>query len=247
MRGREQEPIRQETQYEKDQRFNWLVFWLHSFRYRAALSVLAPIARHKAGRKLRVVEIGCAHARLYSVLDGSFDIDYTGIEIDPLFVQTARFRHGGKPNFMLIHESATTALSRIENPDVIFALETLEHIPEPEVVRIVETIAALRPQLFVCSVPIEIGPAVWLKNIGSFLTGYMRHREYSWRETFWAGLYRLDKLPPHTITHKGFDWRWLAQVIRRHMRVVEIRKFPLGFLPAAFAFTAFLVAEPRDK
>lgn len=192
------------------------------------------------------MEIGCAHAKLFSLLNERFEIDYTGIEIDPVFVETARSRYGNNLNFRVVLDSAVNALPHMRNADIVVALETLEHIPEHEVVRIIEAVAIAQPKLFVCSVPVEIGPAIWLKNIGSLLTGHMRHTEYRWRETFWAGLYQLDKLPPHAIGHKGFDWRWLAQTIRHNLRVTEIRKFPLRCLPAAFSFSVFVVAEPRN-
>lgn len=136
-------------------------------------------------------------------------------------------------------------LDQLAGADVIFALETLEHIPEHDVVRLVEAIAVARPKLFICSVPVEIGPAVWLKNVGSYLTGYIRHKDYTWTETFWAGLYQLDRLPPHVITHKGFDWRWLAQTIRHNLSIIDTRRLPFGFLPASFAFTVFIIAEPK--
>jgi len=234
-----------ETQYEKNQKFNFLVAWLHSFRYKRILAVFRELAHATDAAKLKVVEIGCAQAKLFSLLDESFQINYAGIEIDPNFVEVARLRYGHRPNFSVFHDSATKALTQIESADVIVALETLEHIPEHDVVRIVETIASIRPRRFVCSVPIEIGPAIWLKNIGSWLTGYMRHTEYRWAETFWAGLYQLDRLPPHATGHKGFDWRWLAQTIRHNMNIIETRKFPLSFLPSAFSTSVFIVAEPR--
>jgi hypothetical protein len=144
-----------------------------------------------------------------------------------------------------MHDSAASALAHLECADIVVALETFEHIPEHDVVRIVEAVAAAMPKLFVCSVPVEIGPAIWLKNVGSLVTGYMRHKEYSWPETFWAGLYQLDKLPPHATGHKGFDWRWLAQTIRHNMKIKETRMFPFGMLPAAVAFSVFMIAEPR--
>lgn len=147
----------------------------------------------------------------------------------------------------MIHDSAANALATLEHTDIIVALETLEQIPEHDVVRIVEAVAAAKPRLFVSSVPVEIGPAIWLKNVGSLVTGYMRHKEYRWSETFWAGLYQLDKLPPHDTGHKGFDWRWLAQTIRHNMKIKEIRRFPLSILPAAVAFSVFMIAEPREQ
>lgn len=236
---------KEETYYEKNQRFNFLVSWLHSLRYKHILKLFNSLALRVEGKRIRVVEIGCAHAKLFSVLNERFEIDYTGIEIDPQFAETAKSRYANNSNFKVIIDSAENVASYMINADVIVALETFEHIPEQKVVRLVEAIATARPTLLVCSVPVEIGPAIWLKNIGSFLVGYMRHTEYLWVETFWAGLYQLDKLPPHGTRHKGFDWRWLAQTIRHNMKIIEIRKFPLSFLPAALAFSIFMVAVPR--
>jgi SAM-dependent methyltransferase len=234
-----------ETQYEKNQRFNALVSWLHTRRYRTILALLEKISREKGGAPIRVVDIGCAHAKLFSVLNERLPIVYTGIEVNARFVEAARARYGSHPNFSIIHDSAVRALPAQGHADVIVALETLEHIPEHDVVRIVEAVAAARPGCFVASVPVEIGPAIWLKNVGSLLTGYMRHRDYRWRETFWAGLYQLDRLPPHGTDHIGFDWRWLAQTIRHNMKIVELRKLPFRWLPAALAFSVYFVAEPR--
>ena len=235
----------EETQYEKNQRFNPLVAWLHSFRYKHILQVFREFTQKNEGKKIKVIDVGCAHAKLFSVLNSQFEIDYTGIEVNPVFVETARSRYAHAPNFRVIHNSVANATSHMEDADILVSLETFEHIPEHEVVRIIEAIAATRPKRLVCSVPVEIGPAIWLKNVGSLVTGYMRHKEYRWAETFWAGFYQLDKLPPHRTGHKGFDWRWLAQTIRHNMKIIEIRKFPFGSLPVAFAFSVFIIAEPR--
>ena len=235
-----------ETEYEKNQRFNALVSWLHSRRHRTVFTLLEKISRANGDRPITVIDIGCAHAKLFAVLNGRFRIDYTGIEVNESFVAAARSRYGQHPNFSIVHDSATRALPALGRADVVVALETLEHIPEHDVVRIVEAVAAARPGCFVASVPVEIGPAVWLKNVGSLLSGYMRHNEYRWPETFWAGLYQLDRLPPHGTGHKGFDWRWLAQTIRHNMKIVQLRKLPFGWLPAPLAFSVYFVAEPRD-
>jgi hypothetical protein len=235
-----------ETEYERNQRFNFLVSWLHSLRYRNILALFKAFARETGDKPINVVDIGCAHAKLFSVLNEQFAIDYIGIEIRLDFVETARSRYAHMPNFRVIHDSAANALANLKPVDIVVGLETFEHIPEHDVVRIVEAVAAAKPKLFVCSVPVEIGPAIWLKNVGSLVTGYMRHKEYRWPETFWAGLYQLDKLPPHGTGHKGFDWRWLAQTIRHNMKIRETRKFPFSMLPAAVAFSVFMVAEPRE-
>ncbi|MBL8419805.1 MAG: class I SAM-dependent methyltransferase [Dechloromonas sp.] len=221
--------------------------YLHSFRYRNILTLFKAIAQGTDGKPVKVIDIGCAHAKLFSVLNERFDIDYTGIDINSVFVEAARSRYAGDPNFRVIHDSAANALANLKHADIIVALETFEHIPEHDVVRIIEAVAAAKPRLFVCSVPVEIGPAIWLKNVGSLVTGYMRHKEYRWSETFWAGLYQLDRLPPHDTGHKGFDWRWLAQTIRHNMKIKETRRFPSSLLPAAFASSVFMIAEPREQ
>jgi Methyltransferase domain len=228
-----------QTSYETYQRFNPINRWLHSRRYR---HITAEFAQLNLGRPVKVVDIGCAHAPLFEALQ-SFGIDYTGLEVNEVLADKARTRYGHLPNFRLVLETALTALER-ETPDVIVALETLEHIPEPDVVRLVEKIAACKPLKFYCSVPIEIGPTIWIKNVGSWLMRYPRYQEYTWAETFNAGLYRLDQLPPHGTGHKGFDWRWLAHTIRQHMRV-SVRHLPVPFLPAAVSTSVFMVAEPR--
>jgi hypothetical protein len=239
-------PATPQTEYERYQAHSAVVSWLHSLRYKKILAVFEAVAREVDGRPIRVVDIGCAHAKLYSVLDARFDIDYTGIDPDPTLAATARARYGSRPNFTLLEASALDRVDRFGGADVVVALETLEHIPERDVVRLVEAVAQARPRRFVCSVPVEIGPTIWMKNVGSWLAGYVRHAEYEWRETFWAGLYRLDRLPPHGVRHKGFDWRWLAQTIRHNLRIVSLRRLPCRLVPFAFSTSVFIVAEPRD-
>lgn len=238
--------IKNETEYEINQRFNSLVSWLHSYRYKNILRVFEKLSASKNGNSIRVIEIGCAHAKLYSILNDRFKLDYIGIEPDAGFVQAAQERYQSQPNFRIIHDVAEKQFHIIADADIVVALETLEHISEHIVVRIVEEIAKTQPKLFVCSVPVEVGPAIWFKNLGSLATGYMRHTEYTWKETFWAGVGKLDMLPPHGTGHKGFDWRWLAQTIRHNMQIKEMRKFPFGVFPAWLSTSVFFIAEPRQ-
>jgi SAM-dependent methyltransferase len=233
------------TGYEQKQQFNSVVSWLHSFRFQHIVQVFESLREKVADRPIRVVEIGCAHGKLFSFLNERFRVDYTGIDVSAESLNLARSRHGHHENFALVHGPAQDEMGRFCGVDVVVALETLEHIPEAVVVRIVEAVAAAKPGMFVCSVPVEVGPAVWAKNVGSWLAGYSRHREYTWGETFWAGLGDLEKVPVHGTGHKGFDWRWLAQTVRHNMRVREIRKFPIGFMPAATSSSVFMIAESR--
>ncbi len=233
------------VEYEKNQNFNALVAWLHSLRYKNIIKLFDELEQLNNGNTIRVVEIGCGYAKLYSMLNDRFNIEYTGIELNEFLVEKAIERYQHRPNFTIIHDAVENKIDLINNADVIIALETLEHIPEHIVVRIIEKIAEIGPRVFACSVPVEIGPAIWLKNIGSLFFGYVRHKEYTWKETFWAGLSKLDNLPSHGTGHKGFDWRWLAQTIRHNMKIIKIQGFPFGFLPSGLCTSMFFVAIPR--
>ncbi len=233
--------------YERKQEFNALVSWLHSLRYKNIIGVFEELARSCNNRKIEVFEIGCAHAKLFSILNDKFNINYTGVEIREAFVNAANERFKKYSNFRIIQGGAEEQLKQCHDVDIIVALETLEHIPEHLVVRIVEEVSRIRPKIFVCSVPVEIGPAIWFKNLGSLLMGYMRHTEYTWPETFWAGFARLDKLPPHDTGHKGFDWRWLAQTIRHNLTIRELRTLPFSILPVGLSTSVFIISESRQQ
>jgi SAM-dependent methyltransferase len=232
--------------YERTQNFNAVTRWLHGRRYRHSIAVVAELAQ-EVDRPVRILEIGCGQAKLFGALNPLFDIRYTGIDVEPAFVEAAQRQFGHLKNFLVESRPAQDAdfLASLKRPDAVFALETFEHIRASDVVRIVEAVARLKPRRFVCSVPVEVGPAVLAKNVGSWLMGYGRHREYSWRETWAAACYRLEILPPHNGGHKGFDWRWLAQTVRHNFRHVERRHLPANWLPAALSTSVYLVARPR--
>lgn len=229
--------------YERNQTFNPLVSWLHSQRYKHVIDAIEPIA--PVGRPLKVLDLGCGFAKLYDVLRQSFNIEYTGVDPQAGYLDRANERYGTDSAFRSLCVSATDPIVFDRKYDVVTALEVMEHINGPKVVRIIENVARANPRRFICSVPIEIGPSVLIKNVGSLLMGYSRHRTYTWKQTLDAGLYRLDRLPRHTTSHLAFDWRWLAQTIRDHFRIVETRFFPLKYLPASISSTAFFIAEPR--
>lgn len=231
------------TQFERNLSFNFLTRWLHSYRFGTVRQVVAAM-HAELGRPVRIIDIGCNDGTLFDRLREVAEVDYTGIELREEFATLAARRHAGIPSFRVLNEGAQTALEKCGPCDLITAIDTMEHIPEHDVVRIVEQVAALKVPLFVV-VPVEIGPAIWMKNVGSALCGYIRHKEYTWAQTFWSGLYQLDRVPPHGVRHMGFDWRWLAQTIRHNMHIDTFKRFPLNFLPVAFASSVCMIAKPR--
>lgn len=235
-----------QTYYEKNQNFNPVVRWLHSIRYKYLIEIFDKLIFENPNKKLKVVDIGCAHAKTFEILNNDYEIEYVGIEIDVHFFETAKFRYGSYPNFRIINDSIENHYRELEGVDLVISLETLEHIPENIVVRLIEKIGLAKPKYFLCSVPNEIGPIIWIKNIGSLIMGYMRHKEYKWSETLYAGLYKLDKVEVHGTGHKGFDWRWLAQTIRHNMKITDTFSSPFRWLPKTFSVSVIFISCRSD-
>lgn len=233
--------------YEKTLAHNAATRWLHSFRFVHAKQVAKDLHMRFPDRPLRVLELGCAHGKLADALAEVVPVEYVGVDTQSDFIEEAK-RRTRVADARFVHADFTQpfALEKLDfQPDIVFALETLEHNSERATPYVFYQIKQLRPHMFVCSVPVEVGPSVWLKNVGSLLCGYSRHEEYTWLETFWAGLGAFDKLPMHTTGHKGFDWRHLAHSMRQYFVIDEIRKFPFQFVPAALSSTVFIISRPR--
>lgn len=234
------------TGYERNQNFNRITKFLHSGRYTSLLKIAGQLKSELGDRQIRALEIGCGPGTAVGPLLDAYNVDYRGIDLDPTFITAAKRYHGHRPRCTFVEaDAADPSHYQPDSADIVFALETLEHIPESSVVRIVENVCRIvRPKLFVVTVPVEVGPAIWIKNLGSVMMGYNRGSG-NFSETFWAGLYQMDRIPTHTVWHQGFDWRWLAQTIRHNARMREVRSLPFGFLPRFLAPTMLMVAEPQ--
>jgi hypothetical protein len=229
--------------YVRTLEYNVVTRFLHRFRFDQATRVIASVAS-ELNHPVRVLEIGCAYCDLYKWASQVCEIDYRGIDRNANFVDRARQLYEGRPRFGVRRGLVQDDLDMGFEPDVVLALELLEHLPEPDVGPLLARLAALpSPRRYVFSVPVEVGPAIAIKNLGSALMGYVRHREYTWPETLWAATYQLDKVPAHGTRHKGFDWRWLRATIRQHFRLVETRCSPFGWMPACIAPSIMFVCE----
>jgi SAM-dependent methyltransferase len=219
--------------------------FFHQFRFDHATRIIASVAA-ELDRPVRVLELGCAHGELYRWASYLCQLEYLGIDRNPNFVEKARELYGNRPGFCVRQGLVQEHPGLDFAPDVVLGLEVLEHLPEPDVGPLLARLAALpTARRYVFSVPVEVGPAIAVKNMGSALMGYVRHREYTWKETLWAATYRLDKLPAHGIDHKGFDWRWLRATIRQHFRLLETRCWPHSWIPACIAPNVMFVCEHR--
>ena len=119
-----------QTCYEKNQNFNPLVSWLHSIRYNYLIELFDKHQSENPNKKIKVIDIGCAHAKTFGLLNKQFNISYIGIEIDGSFAEEAKSRYEKHSNFRIINDSIEGHFEELKNVDFIVALETFEHIPE---------------------------------------------------------------------------------------------------------------------
>lgn len=235
----------EQTAYEARLNHSRLTRFLHGVRYKNLLGVVAALSGFRGGKPIRILDIGCGSAPAFGLLDPLFAIDYVGVEMRQKHCAVARDRFGDRPNFRAVRNIIGNCLTLIDDCDLVIALETLEHIPEDEVAVLIEHIGRAEIDGFYCTVPNEVGPAIAIKNLGSALIGYRRHREYSWRDTFHSATYRLDKVAPHGTGHKGFDWRALQRVIAAHLDIQAVHRSPYGWVPRAVSPSIGFYCTPR--
>jgi len=226
--------------YLRMQTFNPAVAFLHQQRFRALAREVRAIS---LPRPIRVLDLGAGPAKAFEVLDRIASIDYTGIDTNINFFQFATSRYGQANNFRMFNASFLdeTFLASLGHFDLAFALETMEHIGPCAAESLARTMINLGVEKFICSVPIETGPPVALKNIGSLLCGYGRHIEYSFADTWWAALGRLDKVRAHDGGHRGFDWRELSSMLSIYYPRKKASLLPFSHLPAWLNTSAFFV------
>ena len=222
-------------QYLNDQRFNGLVAWLHAQRYRRIKAVLTA-AQLPAGAHL--LDIGCGPATLFAELHNAIGISYTGIDINSQFVEMALKTYGTAHPFKVIEADITVSetFKGLGSFDVVAALETFEHLRPAHVSSVLANIRGIMPRYFICSVPIETGPAIAVKNVGSWLMGYSRHREYSLADTLWSTLGWMDKVRPWSGGHRGFDWRIFEREVRKHFTIKRRLFLPSRHLSMSVMF-----------
>jgi len=220
--------------YEDRQDFNLITRVLHTTRYRNLKKLITQIT--KTNKKIKIVDIGCGPAKTFNVCkELDIDFNYFGIEPSEDLVEIAQSRYSKYDNFSIICDSVENTYETFNDADLILGLESFEHIPEPLVVRVIENIAKSNFKYFYITVPNEIGPAIFIKNLGSFLMGWKRYKEYKWSETIALAFYRLDKVERHGTRHKGFDWRWLAQTLRQNCQIKKITTSPLSIIPRSIS------------
>jgi SAM-dependent methyltransferase len=233
--------------YQANQGFSRINRYLHAVRYRELRRFLSLVL---TGPEPTIFEAGCGYGDAVDVARavlGGRPFKYYGVDYWAAFVEHASARRSS-PDVRFecrdLRDMADEGFQPPEPPDCILALETFEHVTEYDVPKVVDWLARMRVPALI-TVPNEVGPAVLIKNFGSALMGYRRHREYRIEDTLNAGFHRLERLRAHGTGHLGFDWRWLLSVLKQRY-TVEVRTSPLPFVPRSLSPSIFFYCWPRE-
>tara|TARA_Y100001958_G_C21076650_1_gene434345 strand:- start:128 stop:853 length:726 start_codon:yes stop_codon:yes gene_type:complete len=230
------------NQYLDNQNFNIINKYLHNIRYKYLFEI-TDIYQRSVKRKLKILDIGCGDAHVFDVLNNSFDIDYIGIDKSPRFIEHLELKKQNYDNFKYISDIAHNHKDQFYWADMIISLETLEHVPDDHLESLISEIGKAKPDIFLSSVPNEVGPILWLKNLYSYLVNYDRHIEYTFKDTFFSGLGLFHFVRKHTAGHRGFDWRNLHTIINKHYTVSNVLTSPYKFMPTFASPSIFFLCK----
>lgn len=180
-----------------------------------------------------ILDLGCA--------DGPFlpTLNYYGnriIGVDLLFdwLQRARelinYKKYPLKNVILLNAEGHYLPFKNNCIDMIYCLETFEHIPNSvnlinEIFRILK-----RNGILIYSLPIEIGISLLIRQLIGKITKFEREH-YSLRELVRNGLLKKPlKRINNPTTHRNFDWRLIHKMIIKRFKKIDLKFSPLPLL-----------------
>lgn len=219
-----------------------VVSWSHGSRFRLA----ADLAAGAGGSRL--LDYGCGDGTFLALTHGTFGTAI-GADVDEKQLAACRTRFEGMAGLAFLHTASLSAAGHDRAYDVVMCMEVLEHCPEAERLRVLDTLKRLTAPggRVVISVPIEIGPALAGKQLVRALAAWRGHGDYQYRETYTPrellaavlarpnlarARYRVvvDGRPFDYCGHKGFDWRILEAEIRERVTIAQRLFTPLPVL-----------------
>jgi SAM-dependent methyltransferase len=214
-----------------------LTRWAHNSRRDAVLELVG-------GRVFRsAVDVGCADGWLLRDLyDGGVIETGIGIDNEPVMLDSGRLRSSGYPGLSFAAPGDVDP-SR-GDVDLVLCLETLEHVGDVDaVVRQITGLVAPGGTVVV-SVPIEVGPALLVKQAGRWWANRVNdygYERYPWRELLRAGVgWDAGGLTGmNSYSHKGFDYREVRSMLTGRLQLVRTVYSPLGWTGPWGASTVF--------
>ena len=232
-----------------------IIAWSHRRRFRMARRMAAPYA----GRAL--LDYGCGDGTFLGGVSSWFP-NAIGADaaVDQIDECRARFASFTQIGFITMRELAASNYDR--RFGLICCMEVLEHCLDADVDRLLCDLRRLLAAdgAIIISVPIEVGPALIVKELIRAIAGWRRFGDYQYRDSYhWGELVRMAcagsattiTRPAHPFgdgsaySHKGFNWRRLKSRIARHFVIREVRFSPFDGFAGFLSSQVWFRCEPR--
>ena len=194
----------------------------------------------------RAMDYGCGDGFFLPTLSHYYREVYA-IDLDPEHIDIANrlIRHMALDNTAVYHVSELDRI-RGKSFDIIFCLETLEHIPEPD--DILESFAKYlgnENNRLIFSVPLETGFSFLLKYLYRWCSG-RKTMGYSWRDIFMTVLGKTGDIA-HYYGHRGFNHRVLLHTLELYFTDIDLHHEPFPLLGSVLNRGIVGVAFPRKS
>jgi SAM-dependent methyltransferase len=152
-----------------------------------------------------------------------------GVDIDWDMLSACKDLFADIPGFQFCQPHELSEKISPKSCDLIICTETLEHVGEPDKV-LEQMLRYSKPGAkIVISVPIEIGPSLFFKQVGRYIAnrkGNYGYERYQLGELFAASvLWDTNSFPSsHSLneplrSHKGFDYRKIQKLLQRTVTI----------------------------
>lgn len=218
-----------------------LVSWVHASRFECAEALFAEFGGG------RVVDVGCGDGTLLALLMRSSTppTHALGVELRDIVVEDCRARYGDIDGLEFVTRTASFVDEHEGAFDTVICMEVLEHIIELEAA-VLDLARLTRPGgRVIASVPVETGIPLLAKTTVRTVLGWRGVGDYPgntpytagelWKSTFAGSTQHIERPILEEASflshdHKGFNWRVLEALLRRHFQLERITGTPLPWL-----------------
>ena len=190
-----------------------------------------------------VFELGCFDGKLIDWLPER-EFRYVGMDANwDGGLDIAWEKYADHPEYEFIESSTPEELPDKEKFDISVSMETLEHVNPAQLDAFLQRLANLTGQYCFVTVPNEIGPVFFAKNIVKMFMGSSRN--YSFKEFFYHCLGRTDCVSNPKGGHKGFSYLQFIREFKEHFELVKTVGIPNSILPPYLNFGVGLIGRPK--
>ena len=122
--------------------------------------------------------------------------------------------------------------------------DAIEHMSFQDFQIMIDNLLKTNVDNLFINIPVENGLSLLIKNLGSALIGYRRHKEYTFLQTILATFSLFSYLPVHKNKHLGFQWKKIYNYLKIKYDV-KIYTSPIKYVPIFISPNLFMECKKK--